>query len=67
VPHCGQNGVPWDGAPQPVHAGGASGLPHWPQNRPAVIAPQLEQHTGPVGRPGWRNDTRGGPYPDGAP
>ncbi len=41
VPHCGQNGVPWDGAPQPLHAGGARGLPHWAQNRPAAAAPQL--------------------------
>jgi hypothetical protein len=67
VPHRGQNGVPWDGAPQPVQAGGASAEPHWAQKRPAVVAPQREQHTGPVGRPGWRSDTRGGPYPDGAP
>ena len=66
VPHCGQNGVPWDGAPQPPQAGGASGQPHWPQKRPAVAAPQLGQHAvGPVGRPGWRSDTRGAPYPGG--
>jgi hypothetical protein len=68
VPHWGQKGVPWAGAPQPVQAGGARGVPHWAQNRPAVVAPQLVQHTaGLLGRPGWRSDTRGGPYPDGCP
>ena len=68
MPHWGQKGVPWAGAPQPVQAGGARGVPHWPQNRPAVVAPQFVQHTaGLLGRPGCRSDTRGGPYPDGCP
>ena len=45
VPHWGQKGVPWAGAPQSAQAGGARGLPHWAQNRPAVAAPQFVQHT----------------------
>ena len=41
-------------------------MPHWPQNRPAVVAPQFVQHTAALlGRPGCCSDTRGGPYPDG--